>query len=457
MINDPLINCLGRTIAHAVFEVEEKTKAPLALIATTALAASAAAVQLAFDVKRPNHLTGPTSLYALTIAESGERKSTVDKFFFGVFRDFDNEVYRTRQSDTNSSVSNKPFRLIYSDTTPHAFLRGLHENSASALLLEDEAGRIFNGRMVSDLGLLNKAWGGDDLYVDRVSNSFRVLNPRVGISWMVQPDVFEKYMQKKGDQIRTIGFLPRCLIAWPESRMGFRNESLRFANPDKYSNSLARWEAVVTDLLQRELKIHNTHQNLRSRPAIEFSEEAGWRFHRFQGEMEALMQPNRDFFHCREYAAKVAENCARIAAVIHIFDGGEGSKISEYTVDRAVDIAWSYACEYKRIFQPPSHQQIEEAYGKILWNWLDEYFRSNGTNWVYRTFVLQFGPNLLRKAAHLNLALQCLIKQGFVYQNFAPGDCLNSKHKKEAIYLAQNGLMLPQSSWMGATQAMTQL
>ena len=113
-------------------------------------------------------------------------------------------------------------RLLYSDTTPAAFLLGLHENSRSAGLWEDEAGRIFNTRLVEDLGLLNKLWNGNDITIDRKHESFRIRAPRCTISWMVQPSIFRRFMERKGEDARGIGFLARCLVSYPSSTQGTR-------------------------------------------------------------------------------------------------------------------------------------------------------------------------------------------------------------------------------------------
>lgn len=65
-------------------------EAPAALIASSALAAASLATQTEFNVERDVGLDGPISLYFITIAESGERKSAVDRLFFKAAREFEN-------------------------------------------------------------------------------------------------------------------------------------------------------------------------------------------------------------------------------------------------------------------------------------------------------------------------------------------------------------------------------
>jgi hypothetical protein len=55
-----------------------------------------------------------------------------------------------------------------------------------------------------------------------MKRSFKVRSPRATISWMVQPAIFHKFMVRKGEDARGIGFLARCLICFPASTQGTR-------------------------------------------------------------------------------------------------------------------------------------------------------------------------------------------------------------------------------------------
>lgn len=142
-------------------------------------------------------------------------------------------------------------RMLYSDTTPAGFAHGLYKNSSSAGLIEDEAGRIFNSRLLDDLGLLNKVWDGRSLTVDRRSGSFFVAAPRATISWMVQPQIFNKYMENKGDEARGIGFLARCLVSYPVSTQGSRFE----LNKPVESEKIDAFRRRIRDLLQGQVAL----------------------------------------------------------------------------------------------------------------------------------------------------------------------------------------------------------
>src|SRR5690606_31306989 len=76
-------------IRAAVDDVHSATQAPVPMVATGALTALSLAGQARVNVARNKHLTGPVSLFALVLADSGERKSTVDGFFTRAIRDYE--------------------------------------------------------------------------------------------------------------------------------------------------------------------------------------------------------------------------------------------------------------------------------------------------------------------------------------------------------------------------------
>jgi putative DNA primase/helicase len=85
------LDALPDTIRAAVEEVAGFVKAPAALVASSALAALSLACQAHIDAKRAEKLHGPVSLFLLTIADSGERKSTCDGFFVSSIRQYQEE------------------------------------------------------------------------------------------------------------------------------------------------------------------------------------------------------------------------------------------------------------------------------------------------------------------------------------------------------------------------------
>ena len=82
------VDALPEPIRAAVDEVAGFVKAPIPLFASSAIAALSIAAQAHADAKRAERLQGPVGAYFLTIADSGERKSTSDGFFMSAIREY---------------------------------------------------------------------------------------------------------------------------------------------------------------------------------------------------------------------------------------------------------------------------------------------------------------------------------------------------------------------------------
>jgi putative DNA primase/helicase len=85
------LDALPDIIRQAVDEVQGFTKAPFPMVASCALAALSLSAQSLIDVRRADKLTGPVGLFFLTIADSGERKSTCDGFFSSPIKEYDRQ------------------------------------------------------------------------------------------------------------------------------------------------------------------------------------------------------------------------------------------------------------------------------------------------------------------------------------------------------------------------------
>ena len=97
------LDALPLPIRAAVEEVAGFVKAPVPMVASSALAALSLAIQAHADAKRAEKLHGPVGLFLLTIADSGERKSTCDGFFTKPIRD-----YEEAQAEAAKPVTERP-------------------------------------------------------------------------------------------------------------------------------------------------------------------------------------------------------------------------------------------------------------------------------------------------------------------------------------------------------------
>lgn len=296
-------------------------------------------------------------------------------------------------------------QLLYSNTTPAALIEGLNDSSHSACLCEDEGVSFFKSKIIEDFGLLNKAWGGDRIVVNRMNKRISIPSPRSTLAVLIQNVVFEKFMRNRGDEARGIGFLARCLISYPESTQGDRLRRYRPADLPE----IDRFNTRSLELFNEQAPLFNSKTIKTRRIKLTFKPLAQAEWNNIYDCIERSCRAGGAFFRNRDYASKMAENIARMAAIFHAFEGSEGTRISHDHLESAARIVFWYANEFLRLFTPPSPIEIMVNNARMLDAWLINYVRSTGIFCLPKSYLLTSGPNSLRKAAILDEAVQRLI------------------------------------------------
>ena len=93
------VEALPETVRLAVEEVTGHAQCPISMAASSALTTLSLAIQGYVDVKRDSKLIGPTSLYFLILADSGERKTSVSNVFLKPIVEFEREHKEQHQQD----------------------------------------------------------------------------------------------------------------------------------------------------------------------------------------------------------------------------------------------------------------------------------------------------------------------------------------------------------------------
>lgn len=432
------ISSLPPSIQSAVWEVQSKTQAPMALVAASALGAISLACQNSVDVCRLNGLISPCSLYLITLADSGERKSTVDSLLMQAITAFDADQtvkatlahaqYKTdkkafaieqkviekslgsalKNNNENTEevrkklteflstepVKPKQLRLVYNDATPDAIKVSLHENSSSIGIISDEAGVVFSGRVLRDLGLINQLWSGSQLHIDRADESFVVLNPRLTLSLMVQKGVLDEYLEVHGKSARDIGFFARNLICYPTTTQGSRYIAPAPTFSCYPAGSLDKFHSIINELLNQN--VTDVEKGV-PRAILKFSPEAQNYWTNWYNGVESAIGNGGYLCDIKDYASKAAENLARLAALFHFFEGMSGD-ISYDTVYRAATICNWYMDEFKRLFSPAQEMPIDVVDANEMEQWLRNLlYQHPGWNEIEKNHLARFGPNHLRK------------------------------------------------------------
>jgi len=442
------IDALPSGIREAVLEINGFVQAPFPLVVSSALGALSLAAQARADVRRADRLQGPAGLFMLTIADSGERKTTCDRHFTEAIRTYEAEqadfakpelqrhaaafaAWNAEREGIVSAIKDagkkrKPAdklsadlaeletekpepprvpRLIYGDATPEALTWGLAKHWPSAGIVSSEAAAIFGshgmGResIMRNLGILNQLWDGTPQSFDRrTSESYTVRSARLTVALQVQEATLREFFGRSGALARGSGFLARFLIAWPESTQGQR----------MFTEAPASWPALASfnrriGAILAEAPSMDDDGGL-TPPVVGFTPEARRDWKEFHDAVESELRGGGELHDVRDVASKAADNAARLAALFHAFATGGGAIEADTFAGAARIVAW-HLNEARRFFGELA-LPAELADAARLDAWLIGQCRRDGVQEILRREAQRCGP--IRDADRLSAALRVL-------------------------------------------------
>jgi putative DNA primase/helicase len=418
------LDSLPEIICAAVEEVQGFTKAPIPLVASSALAAVSLACQAHVDVKRAEKLQGPVGLFMLTIADSGERKSTCDRFFTSAIRQHQEEqaeavrpaiqehqaalaAWEAERDGILSAVKeagrkgkptdklradlmqlqqDKPEpprvpKLILGDETPESLAWSLAKQWPSAGVLSSEAGVVFGSHgmgkdsAMRNLGLLNILWdGGEHSIGRRTSESFTVRGARLTVGLQVQEPTLREFFIRSGALARGSGFLARFLVAYPESTQGQR---LFTEAPEKWPR-LAAFNHRLAAILNQPTPLDN--DGALTPVVLPLAPDAKSAWVDYHDAIERDLTSGGELYDVRDVASKSPDNAVRLAALFQMFEGAYGA-ISLDAFHRASLLAAWHLHESRRFFSELA-LPAELADATRLDRWLIERCRRERTHLV---------------------------------------------------------------------------
>jgi len=429
------LDVLPELLREAVTEVQGFAQAPVAMVATSALSALSMATQALHDVRRAEKLLGPIGLFTLVIADSGERKTTCDEFFLPAVRQWEStqaeasvavmETYeaafaawsaeregllsKIKESAKNGKSTDelkrtlvklqadKPSpprvpRLIYSDITPEELGYQLAKHWPSAAISSSEAGSVLGSHGMTgesamrNMARLNDLWSGQEIQSDRrTSESWKARGARLTVGLQVQESTLRAFFDKSAGLARGTGFLARFLVAWPQSTQGkrlFRDPPTSWPKLAAYHHRIERILSAPIDM-DEDGTLHPT--------VLSLSSEAKAIWIAYHDEVETQLSAGGEFADVRDVASKSADNAARLAALLHVFDHGGSSTIGVDAMEAGCMVAAWHLQEAKRFFgEIGLPQELSDAL-RIL-SWLREYGQTHSPLEVSTRDLQRLGP-----------------------------------------------------------------
>ena len=443
------VDALG-PLREAVVAVQDISQAPVAIAAQSALAVASLAVQGFADVETLGG-DAPCSLFCLTIAESGERKSTCDRLLIGGLRAFEREQDEASRTafaahDVALKVWTEKRKRLITDaaggnkikaTAAEADLRAMEpepkpplHSSITAMeptfeglvnlyrigrpalgLFSDEAGGFIGGHAMNrdnrlkTMAGLSRLWNGEP--IDRVragDGAATYRGRRLAAHLMAQPVAARPLLADR--EASGQGFLARFLIAEPDSNIGTRWQRGHGAASDA---SVARFAERLRAILETEMPTGAHPQELTPRRLVlsDTARELLWRFHEA---VEGKQGPGGELEQVRAYASKAVEQACRIAGVLTLWTDLNATEITAPVMANGVQLAAYYLSEARRLVDVGS-VSAETERAESLRKWLMDGWKLPE---VTVRDIVRLGPNRLREAKVAREAASALQAAGWL-------------------------------------------
>ena len=455
------IDALG-PLKPAALAIHHKTQAPLAMCAQSALAAATLAAQAQRDVVLPGGGRRPlTGIYS-TIAESGERKSSVDRValepVYLVEQEWRQQSEGERLAYLNAKAAwdatrekakrgNKEMNatrtaldaigpepkapphpmLIIADPTPEALTMHLGQGRPMAGVFTAEGGLLIGGAAFNEDtkmrsgALFNTLWDGDPIRRLRLGTGETFLpGRRCSAHIMLQLVVANKLF---GDaMLDGIGFLARMLIVVPDSTAGTR----LFREPDSGTDAVLNdYNTRITRLLKRQYVTRPNMPDALDPPPMRLTDEAKMAWIGFYDECERAIAPGGALSTIRAFGAKLAEHAGRLAAVLTLFGDPDAMEVPPVAIKSAVTLARYYAGEMLRL-SGGAAISAELRTAQCLLKW----WQQQAASVLHLATIYQRGPAGLRDARPARAAVNILHDHGWI-EPLSPGTVVEGKARKE--------------------------
>jgi putative DNA primase/helicase len=441
------VDALPAIVRGAVEEVRSYVLAPLPMVSTSCLAALSVCTMAHVDVRRNARLSGPTSLFTMVIADSGERKSTVDAEFTKPIRDYESRqaqecergvreskaalaAWHARRAgildairnlakkggstaelerelarlDCSEPVLMRVPRLLGDDATPEGLARRLKEGWPAVGIMSNEAGSVLGSHgmrpesIQRNLSRHNQLWDGQPISIDRgtAGRSITVRGARLALCLQVQLAALNAFIEDSRGLPRGMGYFSRFLLTHPPSTQGQRV----YAEPPASTPGLSALHRAMGEILS--LPVNMDADGALAPTMLELSASAKSAWIEFVNDVEVELGDGGEMVLVRDVAGKAGDNCARLAAIFHMIEHGQSGQIQPDAIERAAQIVTWHLNE-ARIFFGTIQLPTELADAVRLDEWLIAHCRRNDTTMVGKNHVRQYGP--LRDGSALKTAL----------------------------------------------------
>jgi uncharacterized protein DUF3987 len=444
------VDALGGVLGAAARAIHDRVQAPLAICAQSVLGAAALAGQGHADVVLPigPGQTRPLSLYLVSIAVSGERKSTCDTEAMWPIRRHEASLRVAHDTDllrygcdraayeaahkaalwagkgnraairtALDSLGTEPMPpltplLTCPEPTYEGMCRLLAAGQPSIGIFAGEGGQYIGGHAMSADARLRSAagmsalWDGEPIRRVGAGDGVMILpGRRVSLHLLTQPAVADIWLSDRllADQ----GLLSRTLISAPDSAMGTR---LAKTEEPETAVAMACYGARLLSMLEVPLPLAGSAPNELAPHPLSLSPQAARMWTGFGDRVETMLSPEGQLRPVAGLASKLPEHAARIAGVLTLVRDIAASEVAGVEMAAGIEVAQHYAAEALRL-DGGSHISSDLRTAQRALEWLTRHWPEAA---ISLPDLYQRGPTVIRDAQAARRTVAILENHGWL-------------------------------------------
>lgn len=455
------VDHLPQILADAVKAIVSRRQVPEAMAAQSVLAVASLTCQPFADVNTPVETVTPLSLYIVTLAPTGARKSASDndamlpigRYVNDLRADhgekrsiYDNaaDAYdierktalkKKSAADRKYAIEQLPTKpkppldpiSTFADITFEALTKLWPNMHASLGLFSADGGSFLGGwsakgegKLLAGAGL-SMIWDGKPYQRMRAGDGTILLfGRRLAVHLLVQPDAALEFLTDP--TFKAQGFHSRVLLAMPPNLVGTRF----YREPDpSAAQKLAAYADHLHAMITAAWPLADNALNELKPRVINLDENAKDLWREFYDKVEGEVGKDGRYSDLAGFGEKAGEIVCRIAGIFALIKDPGATVIDELTMLDAIAVMEWYLTEATRVREWASSARIiaaktgeanaayafDKATVRLL-EWARKEAGKAKTFVTTRKYIMQYGPSETRLARNLHVALATLFDAG---------------------------------------------
>ncbi len=457
------LDALG-ALKPAAEAIHTLTQAPIAICAQSVLAAATLAIQAHRDVELPGVGIRPLTAIFISVADSGERKSAVDRHALRPVNRYEEGLRHNHKAallayrnalDAWEDARAKALKgakgdastaraalnqlgpepkappspmFVVADPTPEGLILHLAAGRPWGGVFTAEAGLLIGGHAFNDEtkmrtgALLNVLWDGEAIRRQRAGTGAHFLpGRRCSVHLMMQHNVAAKLF---GDTtLAGIGTLARTLLVAPESTAGTR---LWRESDGSAEHVLLGYTARLGDYLARIPRYADEDGEVLNPLPLTLHADARRMWTAFHDAVERALQPEGKLAGIRAFASKMPEHAGRLAGILAAYAEPDGIEIGPDAMANGIALTQHYAAELGRLMDAATVNPDLTLAARLLTWW-----QARPNPRLHLAAIYQRGLNAIGDAATARRIVTVLQEHGYV-SRLPEGTKLDGSPRRDA-------------------------